>query len=119
MELLEGAFDDAIAVLALPLAFRPRLRTTNGVERLNEEIRPRERVVRIFPNVATAGRLLGAVRKRSMKPGPPATATSICRATGPGAPAPPTPQPAWEVSWCPPPPDPRRPPEAIPPLSWT
>ena len=61
MELLEAAFDDAIAVLALPAAYRPRLRTTNGVERLNEEIRRRERVVRIFPNLAAAQRLLGAV----------------------------------------------------------
>ena len=61
MELLEAAFNDAIAVLALPAAYRPRLRTTNGVERLNEEIRRRERVVRIFPNLAAAQRLLGAV----------------------------------------------------------
>jgi transposase-like protein len=47
---LERGFDDATAILALPPAYRQRLRTTNGVERLNEEIRRRERVIRTFPN---------------------------------------------------------------------
>jgi putative transposase len=37
------------------------LRTTNGVERLNAEIRRRERVIRIFPNRDSAIRLLGAL----------------------------------------------------------
>lgn len=58
---LEAGFDDATAVLALPEPYRRRLRTTNSVERLNEEIRRRERVIRIFPNRASALRLLGAV----------------------------------------------------------
>lgn len=38
-----------------------RLRTTNIVERLNEEIRRRDRVIRIFPNQAPVLRLLGAL----------------------------------------------------------
>lgn len=59
--ILERGFDDATAVLALPAAYRKRLRTTNGVERLNEEIRRRERVIRIFPNRESAIRLLGAL----------------------------------------------------------
>jgi len=58
---LEDGFEDATAVLALPERYRVRLRTTNGVERLNEEIRRRERVIRIFPNRASAVRLLGAL----------------------------------------------------------
>jgi transposase-like protein len=58
---LEHGFDDATAILALPLHYRRRLRTTNGVERLNAEIRRRERVIRIFPNRASALRLLGAL----------------------------------------------------------
>jgi transposase-like protein len=58
---LERGFDDATAVLALPLAYRKRLRTTNGQERLNEEVRRRERVIRIFPTRASVTRLLGAL----------------------------------------------------------
>ena len=58
---LEAGFDDATAVLALPDPYRRRLRTTNSVERLNEEIRRRERVIRIFPNRASTIRLLGAL----------------------------------------------------------
>ena len=58
---LEAGFDDATAVLALPEPYRRRLRTTNSVERLNEEIRRRERVIRIFPNRESAVRLLGAM----------------------------------------------------------
>jgi transposase-like protein len=58
---LERGFDDATAVLALPAPYRKRLRTTNGVERLNEEIRRRECVIRIFPNRASVIRLVGAL----------------------------------------------------------
>lgn len=41
--------------------YSKRLRTTNIIERLNEEIRRRERVIRIFPNGASVLRLLGAL----------------------------------------------------------
>lgn len=58
---LERGFDDATAVLALPLPYRKRLRTTNGQVRLNEEVRRRERVIRIFPNRESVVRLLGAL----------------------------------------------------------
>jgi transposase-like protein len=61
LECLEAGFDDATAVLFLPERYRKRLRTTNSQERLNEEIRRRERVIRIFPNAASAERLLGAL----------------------------------------------------------
>jgi putative transposase len=61
VQVLEQGFDDATAVLALPAAYRQRLRTNNGVERLNEEIRRRERVIRIFPNRDSAIRLMGAL----------------------------------------------------------
>lgn len=50
-----------MAIMALPEQYRRRWRTTNGVERLNEEIRRRERVIRIFPNEESALRLMGAV----------------------------------------------------------
>jgi putative transposase len=58
---LERGFDDATSVLALPRPYRKRLRTTNGQERLNEEVRRRERVIRIFPNRQSGIRLLGAL----------------------------------------------------------
>jgi len=61
MDVLETGFEDAIAVLELPERYRKRLRTTNGLERLNEEIRRRERVIRIFPNRESAIRLIGAL----------------------------------------------------------
>jgi Transposase and inactivated derivatives len=50
MQILEDSFDDATAVLALPAEVRVRTRTTNAVERLNKELRRRERVIGIFPN---------------------------------------------------------------------
>ena len=61
MEVLEEGFKDATAVLELPEQYRRRLRTTNGLERLNEEIRRRERVIRIFPNRESVIRLIGAL----------------------------------------------------------
>lgn len=61
VECLETGFDDAMAVMALPEKYRKRLRTTNIQERLNEEIRRRERVIRIFPNDESALRLIGAL----------------------------------------------------------
>jgi len=61
MEILEEGFEDAIAVLELPEPYRRRLRTTNMLERLNEEIRRRERVIRIFPSRESGIRLIGAL----------------------------------------------------------
>lgn len=61
MERLEQGFEDAMAVMILPRPYRRRLRSTNILERLNLEIRRRERVIRIFPNAVSALCLLGAV----------------------------------------------------------
>jgi len=58
---MEAGFEDAMAIMALPEKYRKRLRTTNMQERLNEEIRRRERVIRIFPNDESALRLIGAL----------------------------------------------------------
>ena len=44
----------------LPAHCRKKMRTTNMTERTNEEIRRRERVIRIFPNDASAMMLAGA-----------------------------------------------------------
>jgi transposase-like protein len=61
MKLLDEAFADITAVLSVPFKYRKRLRTSNGIERLNQEIRRRERVIRIFPNEASVIRLIGAL----------------------------------------------------------
>ena len=61
LEVLEEGFEDATAALALPEKYRRRLRTTNMVERFIEEIRRREKVVRIFPNMQAAYQLIGAL----------------------------------------------------------
>ena len=50
-----------MAVMALPEPYRRRLKSTNIVERLNREIRRRERVICTFPNSDSADRLMGAV----------------------------------------------------------
>ena len=59
--ILEEGFDDIMAVMSLPEKYRKRLRTSNSIERLNEEIRRRDRVIRIYPNEASVIRLLGAI----------------------------------------------------------
>jgi len=48
-------------VYDFPAAHRRRLRTTNNIERLNQEIKRRTRVVRIFPNEASCLRLVTAL----------------------------------------------------------
>ena len=61
MDCLENGLEDGIAVLNLPQRYRQRLRTSNLAERMNEEIRRRERVIRIFPNEDAVMRLIGAL----------------------------------------------------------
>ena len=61
LAILKENLEDATAVLALPGKYRRRLRTTNMIERLIEEVRRREKVIRIFPNMGSAWRLIGAV----------------------------------------------------------
>ncbi len=59
--LIEEGIEDCLACLAFPLAHRARIRTTNGLERLHEEIKRRTRVARIFPNSAACLRLVTAL----------------------------------------------------------
>jgi putative transposase len=49
-EHLEERVEECLTCLAFPESHRRRIRTTNGQERLNQEIKRRTRVVRIFPN---------------------------------------------------------------------
>ena len=53
--------DEVTSVLVLPSKYHHLLRTTNSQERLNGEIRRRDRVIRIYPNRASCERLLGAL----------------------------------------------------------
>ena len=57
----EKALPEGLTVFNLPASHRRRLRTTNLVERLNEEIRRRTKVARLFPNEASCLRLVSAV----------------------------------------------------------
>jgi len=58
---LESAIPEGLSVFAFPASHRQRLRTTNGLERLNQEIRRRTRVVGVFPNEASCLRLVTAL----------------------------------------------------------
>ena len=57
---LDEGFDDAMTVMALPKGMRRCTRTSNYLERLNREVKRRSRVIGVFPNPASAVRLLGA-----------------------------------------------------------
>lgn len=57
----EENLPDGFAVFDLPHAQRIRLRTTNGLERINREIKRRTRVASIFPNTASCLRLVSAL----------------------------------------------------------
>jgi transposase-like protein len=57
----EEALPEGFTAFALPASHRRKLRTTNLVERLNQEIRRRTRVARLFPNEAACLRLVSAV----------------------------------------------------------
>jgi transposase-like protein len=61
LEVLDEGFFDSTAVLALPGKYRRRLCTTNMLERFIQEIRRREKVIRIFPNQESVYRLVGAL----------------------------------------------------------
>ena len=60
-ERLEAAEEDLLAFYRFPAAHWSKLRSTNPLERLNKEIGRRSDVVGIFPNDASAIRLVGAM----------------------------------------------------------
>jgi putative transposase len=60
-EWLEVNVPEGLAVFALPSSHRRRLRTINMLERLNKELKRRTRVAGLFPNEASALRLVSAV----------------------------------------------------------
>lgn len=60
LSILDEGFEDAFAYLATDI-IHIRLKSTNCLERLNQEVRRREKVVRIFPNENSAIRLIVAI----------------------------------------------------------
>ena len=57
----EEALPQGFTVFGLPASHRRRLRTTNLIERVNQEVKRRTRVARLFPNEASCLRLVSAV----------------------------------------------------------
>ncbi len=58
---LDANLPEGLTVFELPESHRKRMRTTNLLERLHEEINRRTRVARLFPNPASLLRLVSAI----------------------------------------------------------
>lgn len=58
---IEEHIEECLSCLSFPESHRRRIRTTNGQERFNQELRRRTRVVRIFPNREACLRLVSAL----------------------------------------------------------
>jgi transposase-like protein len=74
---LEEHIEECLACLSFPESHRRRTLTTNGLERLNQELKRRTRVVRIFPDrefclrpgVGACSRAVRGVANRQALPG--------------------------------------------------
>jgi len=60
-KLIDEGIEQCLNVLAFPKDHQAHIRTSNVLERLNEEIRRRSRVLGIFPNEASALRLISTI----------------------------------------------------------
>jgi putative transposase len=58
---VEENIEETLSFYRLPLAHHKHLKSTNMLERLNQEIKRRTHVVRIFPNAASWLRLVRAL----------------------------------------------------------
>ena len=58
---VEENVEETLSFYQLPTEHRKSMRSTNMPERLNEELKRRTRVVRIFPNEASCLRLIRAI----------------------------------------------------------
>ena len=58
---LENNIEEGMTFYQFPQSHRKRIRTSNALERLHQEIKRRTRVVRVFPNEASCERLVTAI----------------------------------------------------------
>jgi len=58
---LDESYHEICVYLEFPTAHWSKIKSTNPIERLNEELRRRERSIRIFPNEKSCMRLFGAI----------------------------------------------------------
>ena len=58
---VEESIEETLAVLNLPEGHRKKMKSTNMLERFNQELKRRSKVVRIFPNEKSCERLLTAI----------------------------------------------------------
>lgn len=58
---VENNIEEGLTCFGFPEGHRKKIRTSNGMERLNKEVRRRTRVITLFPNVASCERLTTAV----------------------------------------------------------
>lgn len=58
---MEKSIPEGLTVFAFPKAHQRKIRTTNGLERVNREVHRRTQVVSIFPKDAACLRLASAV----------------------------------------------------------
>ena len=58
---MDDAEDDVLAYMGFPAAHWSKIHSTNGLERLNGEVKRRTDVVGIFPNDDAITRLVGAI----------------------------------------------------------
>lgn len=60
-EWLENNIEEGLTFFQFPQEHRRKIRTSNAMERLNQEIKRRTRLVRVFPNEKSCERLVTAV----------------------------------------------------------
>ena len=58
---IDENIESCFSVYYLPFSHRRKMKSTNMLERLNQELKRRSRVIRIFPNVASCLRVLGTL----------------------------------------------------------
>lgn len=58
---LEDTYEEISTYLCFPPEHRSKIKSTNPIERLNEELRRRERCIRIFPDERSCIKLFGAI----------------------------------------------------------